>query len=79
MCVNNLPKVVTWKRNGQESNRDPLSRESNIITRPGLTRKQEHSELYRKLNHREQIARRSQRLVGSAATINVNVLAIGRR
>jgi len=31
MCVNNLPKVVTWQRNGRESNRDPLSRESNVI------------------------------------------------
>jgi len=30
--VNNLPKVVTWKRNGQESNHDPLSCESNVIT-----------------------------------------------
>jgi len=31
-CVNNLPKVVIWKRNGRESNRDPLSRASNVIT-----------------------------------------------
>ena len=32
MCVNNLPKVVAWKRNGRESNCDPLCRESSIIT-----------------------------------------------
>ena len=38
-CVNNLPKVVTRKRNGRESNCDPLSRESNVITitSPGHT------------------------------------------
>ena len=28
MCVNNLPKVVTWKRNGRESN--PLHSESQV-------------------------------------------------
>jgi len=25
-------QLVTWKRNGRESNRDPLSRESNVLT-----------------------------------------------
>jgi len=39
MCVNNLPSVVTRKRNGRESNCDPLSRESNVpaIPPPGHT------------------------------------------
>ena len=32
MCVNNFPKVVIWKRNGLESNRRRLSRESNALT-----------------------------------------------
>ena len=32
MGVNNLPRVVTWKRNGQESNPWPLDRKSNALT-----------------------------------------------
>jgi len=31
MCVNNLPKIVTWKQNGRESNPRPSTR-SNTIT-----------------------------------------------
>ena len=40
MCVNNLPKVVTWKRNGRESNRDIRRRKSNALTTtlPGVCR-----------------------------------------
>ena len=30
-CVNDLPKVVSWKRTGQESNRNLLSRKSNVL------------------------------------------------
>ena len=32
-CVNNLPTVVNWKRNGRERTRDLLSRKSNRQTR----------------------------------------------
>ena len=31
MCVNNLPRVVTWKWNSQELNPRPLDRESNAL------------------------------------------------
>ena len=38
-CVNNLPKVVTWKWNGQESNPRPFVSRANTltITPPGHT------------------------------------------
>jgi len=32
MCVNNLPRVVTWKWNGQKSNPRNVDRKSNAIT-----------------------------------------------
>jgi len=34
MCVNNLPRVVTWKWNGRDSHPRPLDRESNALTPP---------------------------------------------
>jgi len=35
MCVSNLPKVVTWQRNGRELNSQPL--ESQAIEANALT------------------------------------------
>jgi len=32
MCVNNLPKVITWQQNGWESNSRPLESQANVIT-----------------------------------------------
>jgi len=32
MCVNNLPRVVTWKWNGRDLNPSPLDHESNALT-----------------------------------------------
>ena len=32
MCVNNLPKVATWQRNGRESNSRPLKSQTNALT-----------------------------------------------
>ena len=39
MCVNNLPKVVAWQRNGRELNSRPLESQANAltITPPGHT------------------------------------------
>ena len=41
VCVNNLPKVVTWKWNGRESNPRPFVSRANTLTiiPPGHTRK----------------------------------------
>ena len=35
ICVNNLPKVVTWKRNGRKSNPRPFETLALTITPPG--------------------------------------------
>jgi len=32
MCVNNLPKVITWERNKRELNKRPLELQANALT-----------------------------------------------